>query len=599
MNAVFPVCHQMGRIAFPFKGAPMLLKGIAASAGICCGKIYIAADVMPEYARMSALFPEEEYARLTDAADVFETETLAMAQSLEQQAGEQEARIVRAQIAIAKDPELLAQIRDRIDDGRTAEAALFESCERFMRILNESGNERMMQRASDIGDVKNRLLRILLGVRPADLTQIAEPSILVTDDLTPSMMVSLKAPVIGIITQAGGYTSHCAILARQAQIPAVLGVCDAVQKLAGADMAYIDGAEGVIETDPDAEAAVRWMAKRDAWEKKQKLLSEYIEKETMDADGNAYRVFANISNYGDVHMAFSRGAEGIGLFRTEILYIDRTQAPDEEAQYAAYLHASEVMRGKDVTIRTLDAGGDKIVSWLQLKREDNPFLGSRGIRFCLQQQELFAIQLRAILRASAAYHNIRILLPFISTIEELRTVRRMMEQIMEEMDRRKLPFDPSIPLGVMIETPSSVAIAKLLAKEADFFSIGTNDLTQYMMAADRGNASVAEFCSVLHPAVLRAIWAAVQAADEEKIPVSVCGEAASDPVLIPVLMGLGIRIFSVGSGMIPRVRERIAHFHTEETKITAGRMLEAATKEEVCAIIQQAQADNPEWSFVL
>ena len=384
-------------------------------------------------------------------------------------------------------------------------------------------------------------------------------------DLTPSMTVGLnKENVAGIITETGGRTSHSAILARALQLPAVLSIAKALELIKDGDGLIVDGGEGVVVLSPDARTRSEYLAKQKDYQEKTAALEVYRDKPTADADGKYYHLYANIGSAAEAEAAAQSGAEGIGLFRTEFLFMDRTSLPDETVQYEAYYAVSKTMAGKEVIIRTLDVGGDKAIDYLGLEKEENPFLGHRAIRYCLDRPELYKVQLRALLRAGAEEQNIKIMLPLVTCVEEVRAARELLEQCKKELAESGVPYDKDIALGAMIETPAAALIADLLAQECDFFSIGTNDLTQYTMAVDRGNAKVEKLYSPFQPAVLRSIRNVISAAKRAGIPVGMCGEAAADPGLIPLLMCWGLDEFSVSSASVLATRAQIHRWHEKD-----------------------------------
>ncbi len=564
----------------------MILKGTAASAGIGIGKVYIVSNDLPDYSGVQAGSPEEEKQRLTDAIAQFRSMTEEMAEKTRIHVGEKEAGILEGQLEMIADPMMEEQMQDAIAGGSSAEAAAAQVLEFFASMMRDTGDEMMMQRASDIGDMENRILKILMGIEQISLSDLTEPTVLVAKDFTPSMTVGInKDMVAGILTETGGFTSHTAILARQMGLPAILGIPGVTEAMADAQTAAVDGRSGKVETDPAGEALTEWEEKLSAWKEELELLAQYREKDTVDADGRTYALYANIGSPEEARMAATYSAEGIGLFRSEFLFMDRTELPTEEEQYEAYKKASDAMRGREVIIRTLDVGGDKEISYLNLPKEENPFLGYRAIRFCLDREEMYRTQLRALLRAGAENKNIKIMVPLVTCVEEIRRVKELTEACKAELEAEGLAYDKDIAVGIMTETAASAQIADLLAKEADFFSIGTNDLIQYIMACDRGNTQIASLYSPFQPAVLRAIRRIIQSAKEAGIPVGMCGEAAADPHMIPLLMTWGLDEFSVGVGSVLSVRARIAGIHSAEAKELTDRVMQAATLAEVRDIL--------------
>lgn len=545
----------------------MILRGIAASDGIGLGRAVCVREEMLDYSGVSYSGKEPEKGRLQSAIEEFERRTAAMAEHIRAGVGEKESEILSGQITMLADPFLRAQMEDAIDAGQCAEAAADSVCTMYADMFAGVEDELMRQRATDVRDIRARLLSILLGTVAADLSELPPGSVLVAHDLTPSMTVGLKREnVAAILTETGGKTSHSAILARALELPAVLSVPKALELVKDGDGIIVDGGEGTVVLSPDEHIRGEYLERQGAYLARRAALETYRNRPTQDADGNTYRLYANIGSPAEAEAALQAGAEGIGLFRTEFLFMNRSGLPDETVQYEAYQSVSRTMAGKEVIIRTLDVGGDKEIKYLGMPQEENPFLGHRAIRYCLDRPELFKIQLRALLRAGAEKGNLKIMLPLVTCVDEVRAARELLEQCKGELEEAGLPYDKDIALGVMIETPAAMLIADLLAKEADFFSIGTNDLTQYTMAVDRGNAMVEKLYSPFQPAVLRSIRGVIAAAGEAGIPVGMCGEAAADARLIPLLMAWGLDEFSVGAADLLSARAEIGRWREDDVR---------------------------------
>lgn len=566
-----------------------MLKGVGASAGIGIGKVICIREQNLDYSQVQYQGREQEKARLKQAVETFCEKTQRMAEDIRQRVGQKESEILSGQVMMLSDPFMVSQMEDAIQSGSCAEAAVDTVCQMYIEMFSNVEDELMKQRATDIGDIKTRMLRLLLGVESVDMASLPKGTVLAAKDLTPSMTVGLqKENVSAIITEVGGKTSHSAILARALEIPAVLGIPDALQQLTDGQTAIVDGATGQVLTEPDEETLYHYTKLQEEQLRQKAMLSIYRDKPTVDASGRSYQLYANIGSVMEAQAALENGAEGIGLFRTEFLFMDRPAMPDEEEQLEAYSSVSHLMKGKEVIIRTLDVGGDKEVSYLKMGSEQNPFLGWRAIRYCLSEQPLFKTQLRALLRAGAQERNIKIMLPLVTGVQEIRAARSLLEECKQELSREGLEYDPKIALGVMIETPAAALTADLMAKEADFFSIGTNDLTQYTIAVDRGNAKVEQLYTTLHPAVLRSIRGIIHAAKQAKIPVGMCGESAADPLLIPLLMQFGLDEFSVSASSVLKTRKTISEWNREQVEQVAEQAMQLSTPQELDEYLHRA-----------
>ena len=544
----------------------MLYNGIAGSAGIGIGRAVVLAEPDLNYSGAAFTGRENERGRMHKAVKRFKEQTRAMQERLKDSVGETEAAILSGQIMMIEDPFLAAQIGEYIDDGRPAEEAFDLVCQLYIDMFSAAEDELTRQRAADIQDMRSRILKILLDRSDLDLTALAPGSVLVARELTPSMTVGIgRERVAAIVTELGGRTSHSAILSRALEIPAVLGVSGVTEAVSDGDVVLVDGDEGVVILSPDEKTVARYESRRRAQETRQTSLRAFVGRHTVTADGERVSLYANIGRVADAAEVIQHDGEGVGLFRTEFLFMERTALPSEEEQYEAYRKVAAAMDGREVIIRTLDAGGDKDIPYLCIEKEDNPFLGHRAIRFCLDRKDIFKTQLRALLRAGAQ-GNIKIMLPLITSVEEVRRAREIISDCEAELSAEGKPFRKNIPLGVMIETPAAVLTADLLAGEADFFSIGTNDLIGYTMAADRGNSRVAALYSVYHPAVLRAVRETIRCAKAAGIPVGLCGEAAADPLLTPLLIAFGLNEYSVSPAAVLSTRRNISLWTRQEAE---------------------------------
>lgn len=563
------------------QGVNAMLKGIGASSGIGMGKVLLIKEHDLSYVPKAAEDVQSELARYQSAVEGFCSATLEKAERLKKTAGEKEAEILQGHVLMLQDPYMREEIEKRIESGQCAESALESVCDMFISIFSSADDDLTNQRATDVKDIKNGILRILLGREEADISAAPPGTVLVTAELTPSMTAGIcKENIAGIITQTGSKTSHSAILARALEIPAVLSLEHAVDVLHNGDMVILDGDSGEVLQAPDPAQLADYTARQKAYLTEKKALKAFIGKQTATKDGCIVQLAANIGTPLDAQAAVDNDSEGIGLFRTEFLFMDQTALPTEEEQFEAYKKVALMMKGKPVVIRTLDIGGDKEIPYLGLQKEENPFLGFRAVRFCLKRTDIYKSQLRALLRASA-YGDIRIMVPLVTRVEELRQVKALLAQLKEELTDQSVPFNSTIPLGVMMETPASAVIADLLAKEADFFSIGTNDLTQYTMCADRGNANVAYLYSHYDPAVLRMIRRIIACAKDAGILAGMCGEAAADPLLIPLLISFGLEEYSVSPTSILATRKAIAAWSKEEADLLAQKVMSLSTQQEV------------------
>ncbi len=543
-----------------------MLKGVGASSGIGIGTIVCIREESLDYSKVVFQGEAEEKARLKEAVDTFCKVTQEMAEDIRQRVGEKESEILSGQIMMLSDPFMTGQMEEMIASGSCAEAALDSVCQMYIEMFSNVDDELMRQRATDIRDIHTRMLRLLLGVSSVDIASVPAGTVLAAKDLTPSMTVGLKKENISaILTEIGGKTSHSAILARALEIPAVLGIPQVLDQVSDGQQAIVDGESGEVILSPDEDTLKRYTAQWKEQQEQKAMLSVYRDRKTQDADGRNYELYSNIGSVAEAQIALENGAEGIGLFRTEFLFMDRTAMPTEQEQYEAYKAVSDIMQGKEVIIRTLDVGGDKEISYLKMESEQNPFLGWRAIRYCLEESDLFKVQLRALLRAGAEHKNIKIMLPLVTGVQEIRAAKNLLEECKQELAAQGIAYDDNIQVGIMIETPAAALIADLLAKEAAFFSIGTNDLTQYTLAVDRGNAKVENLYTTLHPAVLRSIRSIIRAAKEAKIPVGMCGEAAADPALIPLLLEFGLDEMSVSASSILKTRKIVSQWSQKET----------------------------------
>lgn len=556
-----------------------MLKGVNASEGIGIGKVMLIEEVSLDYEKKQITDTQAEIDRYRKVFDAYCEKTEKQAENIKNTIGEKEADIILGHLLMLKDPAMSSSIEGNISSGCCAEDAVAQVCDMFIGVFSMADDELTKQRASDVEDIKNGLITMLLGKEEVDIASAPSGTVLVAKDLTPSMTSCIvKENIVGIVTEVGGKTSHSAILARAMEIPAVLSVPNVMETFENGQEIIVDGSHGeVIENPSDGEIAI-YREKTIEYKKEKKELKKFIGKETVTADGVKVELCCNIGKPDDADAVLSKDGEGVGLFRTEFLYMDSSSIPTEEEQFEAYKKTVLKLGDKPLIIRTLDVGGDKDIPYLGLSKEDNPFMGFRAVRYCLHREDVYKPQLRALLRASA-FGNIKIMIPLVTCIDEVREVKAMIENIKAELDSENIAYNKDIQVGVMVETPAASLIADLLAEEADFFSIGTNDLTGYTMAVDRGNADVAYLYSAFQPAVLRSIKKIIE--DGKDIMVGMCGEAAADPLLIPLLLAFGLDEFSVSATSVLKTRKIISQWTIDEAKEVAKKALTLKTESEV------------------
>lgn len=560
-----------------------MFKGTNASAGIGIGKAAIIKETELVIRPEKVIDGAAEVERFKGALAETTAQTEALAADLATRVGEKEAEIMQGHLMLLMDPMLTNEIENAITgDNVCSEFAIETVCTMYADMFASMDDELMQQRATDMRDIKVRLQQVLQGVKPVDIAALPAGSVIVAKDLTPSMTAGINpANVAGIVTEMGGRTSHSAILARALEIPAVVavpGILDQVED--GAEM-VVDGSEGVVLVAPSEEEKAEYTAKRDQFLKEKKELEQYIGKPTVTKDGVEIELVANIGNPDDVEKVLQYDGEGVGLFRTEFLFMDRTAMPTEEEQFEAYKKVAIAMNGKPVIIRTLDIGGDKEIPYMGLQKDENPFLGYRAIRFCLDRKDdVYRPQLRALLRASA-FGQIKIMIPMVTCIEEIREAKALIEEIKKELDEKGIAYNKEIKVGIMVETAAASLMADVFAKEVDFFSIGTNDLTQYTMSVDRGNEKVSYLYSTFNPAVLRSIRNIIKCGREAGIMVGMCGEAASDPLMIPLLLAFGLNEFSMSSSAILKARKMITGYSQAELQAVADKAMSFVSAKDI------------------
>lgn len=566
-----------------------MLKGIGASVGIGIGNAVVIKDVELDIKKRVIDNFEIELEHFNKALEYTKEKSKNMADALRKRVGNKEAEILYGHVLLMSDPMLIAEIETGIRNQMlNSEYVLEEVCERFAGIFESMDDELMQQRATDMRDIKTRLQKAVLGLEDVDLSELEDNSILIAKDLTPSMTAGLDPDkVSGIITQLGGVTSHSAILARALEIPAILSVPDILDKVSNNELICMDGEEGVLHVDPSPEIIYEFKKKQIEQEEFKKILETYKGKESVSKDGKKVEIAANIGKPEDVKKVLEYDADGIGLFRTEFLFMDRDSIPNEEEQFEAYQKVAIAMKGKPVIIRTLDIGGDKEIPYMNISKDENPFLGYRAIRLCLDRKDdIYRPQLRALLRASA-FGNIKIMIPLITSIEEVYEAKNLIEEEKSRLDEQGIAYNKNIEVGVMIETAAATLISDILAKEVDFFSIGTNDLIQYTMSVDRGNDKVSYLYSVFNPAVLRAIKHIISEANKAGIQVGMCGEAAADPKLIPLLLYWGLDEFSMSASYVLKSRKLVIDTDIKALKEMEEKVMALESESKVRAFLEE------------
>lgn len=561
-----------------------MLRGIGTSKGIGIGKALIIHKCKNAVSCVKIKDTEAEVDKFNEAVEKFIQETNELVDKLSQKLNgdDKNALVLKNQEYLIRDPEFTSGVISAItNDKLNAEAAVEDTCEMLKNIFLSFNNDTMTQRVADIEDMKQRLIAIMQGQKHIDLTKLSDNTVIIADEIHPSMTANMDTEhIAGIISEKGGDTSHASILARALEIPAVLSVKDICSKIAEGEEVIVDGAYGEVFVNPTPITLKIYNKKKKAYDERVKELKKYIDKQTVTRDGRKVMLAANIGNADEAAKAVKAGAEGIGLFRTEFLFMNKQALPTEEEQYNEYKKAAVVLDGRQLTIRTLDIGGDKDIPYMGLTKELNPFLGYRAIRFCLDRVDIFTTQLRAVLRASA-YGNIRIMIPMITSVTEVQAVKKIINGICRDLDKKDIKYDKDIKIGVMIETPAAAIMADVLAHEVDFFSIGTNDLTQYTLAVDRGNENVAYLYSALNPAVIRSIKHIIECAHNAGIEAGMCGEAAADERMIPLLLNFGLDEFSVTVSRVLETRKEIASWSSKEVKEITENVMNYSEEKEV------------------
>ncbi|BCU52005.1 phosphoenolpyruvate-protein phosphotransferase (PTS system enzyme I) [Staphylococcus auricularis] len=564
------------------------MKGIAASDGVAIAKAYLLVEPDLSFDKEQITDVESELEKFRNAIETTKVELTKIRNNAEQNLGADKAAIFDAHLLILDDPEIINPVEDKIkNDKVNAPTALTEVTDQFVSIFESMDNEYMKERAADIRDVSKRVLAHILGVELPNPSMIDESVVIIGNDLTPSDTAQLnKAYVQGFVTNIGGRTSHSAIMSRSMEIAAVVGTKSITEEVKQGDMIIVDGLTGEIIINPTDDEVIAYQNKRERFFEDKKELQKLREEDSVTADGTQVELAANIGTPDDLDGVIENGAEGIGLYRTEFLYMGRDELPSEEEQFEAYKKVLETMDGKRVVVRTLDIGGDKELPYMNLPKEMNPFLGYRAIRLCLDQPDIFRPQLRALLRAST-YGKLNIMFPMVATIQEFRDAKALLEEEKANLEQEGVEVSDDIELGIMVEIPSTAALADVFAKEVDFFSIGTNDLIQYTMAADRMSERVSYLYQPYNPAILRLVKQVIEASHKEGKWTGMCGEMAGDEVAIPLLLGLGLDEFSMSATSILKARRQIANLSKNEMNELSNRAIDCATADEVQTLVKQ------------
>lgn len=570
------------------KNRNLLLKGVAASSGIAIGRVFLIENAyfVPPFREISADLRAAEIERLRKAVEKTRDEINASYNKLNETIGESYAKIADAHILMLNDPMMNAKAEGFIKEGLNAEYAVHKAMEEIMHSFKAVDDEYFRERISDIKDIAKEIIFSLIGKKKARLENINSESVIVAHNLTPSDTIALKDKFIcGFATEMGGKTSHTAIVAKSLEMPAVVGLGSIVENVETDDKIIIDGNKGIVILDPDDETIAAYQKTIKEWMSAKEDLKKLKTLPASTLDNHNVEIFGNIDSPSETEALLKYGAVGVGLYRTEFLYFNRSSAPSEQEHFEAYAQALKTMNGLPVVIRTIDLGGDKLcdMGMIKLGAEKNPFMGLRAIRLCLKYPEIFKVQLRAILRASI-FGRAKLLYPMISCIEELRKANEILESVKDELRKEGIKFDENIEVGIMVEAPSAAMISDILAKEVDFFSIGTNDLIQYCSAADRVNENVAYLYEPLHPAILRLLKIIIDGAHEAGIKAAMCGEMAGDPYYVPILLGLGLDEFSVSPSQILNIKKVIRAVNMSEMKTFAKEALKCVDADEVSKI---------------
>lgn len=560
-------------------------KGLIASSGVAIGNLYLFTrdKVVISDNKIGENDTKEEFAKIKKAIDDY-IQDLAKLEG----ASEAQANIAKAHTELLSDPYFTDTIESKItNELKNSEMALDETIKEMVEIMSQIDDDYLRERASDYQDIGFQVMYKLKGITPKTLSNLDKGSIVISKELTPSDTSNMdKEAVVGFATDLGGKTSHTSIIAQTLDIPALVGMGDISKNVKGGEKAILNGNEGILIVNPSDEEISKYELLIKEQKEKKERLKEIKDKEAISTDGKKIEVSANIGNIEDLKLAIENGCDGVGLFRTEFLYMQNSDFPSEESQFEVYKEATQMLGDKPLIIRTLDIGGDKGLDYFEFPKEDNPFLGYRAIRLCLDKKEMFKDQLRALVRASA-FGNLKIMIPFVVNIDELKEARNLIEEIKEELDEKGIAYNKDLDVGIMVETSSSIIMADKFIKYADFFSIGTNDLTQYTLAVDRGNEHIADYYSNFNPAVLRAIKHVIDVSHKAGKWTGMCGAFASDTQATKLLLGLGLDEFSGSSAKIAEIKDTIITSSQEEEAKFAEKVLDCELTEEVENLVKE------------
>ena len=558
------------------------LKGIAASPGIAIGNVFLYEEVELVFNEGKIADSEAEIKKLLEARNKTKAQLEDLAEKTREKLGDSKAEIFEGHITLLEDDDLFEEVSDKItDEGMSAEKALNEGIEEYCAMISALEDEYLRERAADLKDIGGRWLKNLLGVEIFDLGALPKDTIVVAKDLTPSDTAQLNLDnVLAFVTEIGGKTAHSAIMARSLELPAIVGTKDILGVLKDNEKVIVDALEGDVIIEPSSEEIETYTNKLKVFLDEKEELKKLKEIKPITTDGHEVKLWANIGSPADLDGVLKNGAEGIGLYRTEFLFMNNDRQPTEDEQFEAYKTVVERMEGKPVTIRTMDIGGDKALPYMKLPEELNPFLGYRALRVCLDRKDMFKTQLRALLRASA-FGTLKIMFPMVISLDEIRNSKKLLDECKAELKEEGLDFDDNIAVGIMVETPAVAARAKYFAKEVDFFSIGTNDLTQYTLAVDRGNEMISELYDTYNPAVLELIKLTVEGAHEAGITVSMCGEFAGDEDATDLLIGIGLDALSMSAISIPRIKKNVIAANSAKCHEFAKKALSLDTASEI------------------